>query len=68
MQFLPKIDSPSDLKRLPEKVLPVLAEEVREYILQVVSKNGGHLGAALGAVDLTIALHYCFETPKDTIV
>lgn len=68
MQFLSKIDSPSDIKKLAEKYLPVLAEEVREYILQVVSKNGGHLGAALGAVDLTIALHYCFETPKDTIV
>ncbi len=68
MQFLSKINGPSDIKKLSERDLPVLAEEVREYILQVVSKNGGHLGAALGAVDLTIALHYCFETPKDTIV
>jgi 1-deoxy-D-xylulose-5-phosphate synthase len=68
MKFLPKINSPADLKALSKNELPVLAGELREYILGVVSKNGGHLGAALGAVDLTIALHYFFDTPKDTIV
>jgi 1-deoxy-D-xylulose-5-phosphate synthase len=68
MRLLSKIDNPSDIKKLSQRDLPILAEEVRQYILKVVSKNGGHLGAALGAVDLAIALHYCFETPKDTIV
>ena len=68
MRLLSKINSPADLKALPKDELPKLAEEVREYILGIVSNNGGHLGAALGAVDLTIALHYFFETPKDTIV
>ncbi len=68
MKILSKINDPSDLKALSKDDLPKLAEEVREYILSVVSENGGHLGAALGAVDLTIALHYFFDTPKDTIV
>ncbi len=68
MKFLTKINSPADLKTLSKDELPKLAEEVREYILGIVSENGGHLGAALGAVDLTIALHYFFDTPKDTIV
>ncbi len=68
MQLLSKINNPSDLKTLSKSELPKLAEEVREYILSIVSENGGHLGAALGAVDLTVALHYFFDTPKDTIV
>src|SRR3990167_5509017 len=66
--LLNQINSPDDLKKLSKEDLPALAEEIRQYILEVVSKNGGHLGAALGAVDLTLALHYCFTTPKDTIV
>ena len=66
--LLQKINSPRDLKNLSIEELPSLAEEIREYILEVVSTTGGHLGAALGAVDLTLALHYCFDTPKDTIV
>lgn len=66
--LLKRIDSPDDIKKLSVTDLPQLAAEVREYILEVVSVNGGHLGAALGAVDLTLALHYCFTTPKDTIV
>ena len=68
MSFLNGIQNPSDIKKLPKHDLPQLAKEVREYILEIVSTNGGHLGAALGAVDLTIALHYCFTTPDDTIV
>src|SRR3989338_2533248 len=68
MPLLDNINGPDDIKALSRSELPLLAEEVRRYILEVVSKNGGHLGAALGAVDLTIALHYCFETPKDTLV
>ncbi len=66
--LLEKINFPDDLKKLPKDKLPGLAAEVREYILEVVANNGGHLGAALGAVDLTVALHYCFTTPFDTIV
>src|SRR5690349_17283277 len=68
MGLLQKINSPADLKKLPKRELPKVADELRAYILEVVSKNGGHLGAALGATDLTVALHYCFETPKDTFV
>ncbi len=66
--LLQKINSPKDLKALSVEELPLLAREIRDYILEVVSMNGGHLGAALGAVDLTLALHYSFDTPKDTIV
>src|SRR6266481_1081997 len=68
MSLLNGVQNPSDIKKLPRQDLPLLAREVREYILEVVSKNGGHLGAALGSIDLTLALHYCFTTPKDTIV
>ncbi len=68
MYLLDTIKKPSDIKKLSRQELVQLAAEVRTYILEVVSTNGGHLGAALGAVDLTIALHYCFNTPDDTIV
>ncbi len=68
MTLLSKINSPADLKKLSKPELLEVAEELRAYILEVVSKNGGHLGAALGAIELTLALHTCFETPKDTIV
>lgn len=66
--FLERINDPSDLRALSKEDLPVLADELRAYILEVVSKNGGHLGAALGAIELTLALHRVFETPQDTIV
>lgn len=66
--LLDSIHNPSDLKKLPKSELPKLAVEIRDTILEVVSKNGGHLGAALGSVDLAIALHYCFSTPEDTLV
>ncbi len=66
--LLTEINHPEDLKKLSVHELPELAKEIREYILEVVSTNGGHLGAALGSVDLTLALHYCFNTPSDTIV
>jgi 1-deoxy-D-xylulose-5-phosphate synthase len=66
--LLDKIDSPEDLRKLPISELPGLAHEIRQYILEVVSVTGGHLGAALGAVELTLALHYCFKTPQDSIV
>jgi len=66
--FLPKIDSPADLRRLSRQQLPQLAEEVRACVLDNVSKTGGHLSSNLGTVELTVALHYVFNTPEDRIV
>jgi 1-deoxy-D-xylulose-5-phosphate synthase len=66
--YLDKIDSPADLKKLKPEQLPALAEEVRRYLLETVSTTGGHLGSNLGAVELTIALHYCFDSPRDKII
>src|SRR5256712_1715189 len=66
--ILPLIDSPADLKRLGQNELEQVASELRQYIVEVVSKTGGHLAPSLGAVELTIALHYCFEAPRDKIV
>ena len=67
-QHLDSIRSSADLKRLPPEALPALAEEIRERIVHVVSKNGGHLAPSLGTVELTIALHYVFDTPRDILV
>jgi len=67
-QYLPHIDSPADLKKIPREELPRVAEELREYLISVVSKVGGHLASSLGAVELTLALHYLFDTPRDKIV
>jgi 1-deoxy-D-xylulose-5-phosphate synthase len=67
-QYLSRIDSPVDLKRLPREVLPKVAEELRDYLITVVSKVGGHLASSLGAVELTLALHYTFDAPRDKIV
>jgi len=67
-RFLDKIDSPADLKKIPAEKLSLLAEEIRERIVSVVSKNGGHLASNLGAVELTLALHYVFDSPKDKII
>ncbi|MDP2940583.1 MAG: 1-deoxy-D-xylulose-5-phosphate synthase [Candidatus Omnitrophota bacterium] len=66
--LLENINSPQDLKKIPLEKLPILAKEIREKIVQTVSKTGGHLASSLGAVELTIALHYCFNTPQDTII
>ncbi len=68
MSFLEKINSPADLKRLSRSDLPVLAAEIREVIVDVVSKNGGHLAPSLGAVELAIAIHYVFDAPEDKII
>lgn len=68
MTLLENINSPQDLKKLNAEELPQLAEEVRQRMLEVVSKTGGHLASSLGAVELTIALHYCLDTPRDKIV
>jgi 1-deoxy-D-xylulose-5-phosphate synthase len=66
--LLQKIDSPADLRRLSRAELPALAAELREFVLQTVSQTGGHLGSNLGTVELTIALHYVFDTPRDRLV
>jgi 1-deoxy-D-xylulose-5-phosphate synthase len=66
--ILDTINAPSDLKRLPLKDLEQLAQEVRERMVQVLSKTGGHLGPNLGVVELTIAMHVVFDTPKDHFV
>ncbi|MEW6428210.1 MAG: 1-deoxy-D-xylulose-5-phosphate synthase [Thermodesulfobacteriota bacterium] len=66
--LLATIDSPADLRRLPADRLPLLAAELRRRIIDTVSRNGGHLAPSLGVVELTIALHYVFQTPDDRIV
>jgi len=66
--LLEKINSPQDLKKLSLEQLPLVAGEIRERIIEVVSRSGGHLASSLGAVELTIALHYCLNTPHDKIV
>jgi 1-deoxy-D-xylulose-5-phosphate synthase len=66
--LLDSIISPLDLKKIPRSDLPALAAEIRKIIVEVVSKSGGHLASSLGAVELTIALHYVFDAPKDKIV
>lgn len=66
--LLSQIDSPADLRHLPESELVPLAAELRRFILASVSQSGGHFAASLGAVELTIALHYLFDTPEDRLV
>ncbi len=66
--ILDQIKYPSDLRKLKEKDLNQLSRELRKELIEVVSETGGHLGAGLGVVELTIALHYIFDTPKDKIV
>ena len=66
--LLENINSPSDLKKLKPEQLPALADEVRQFLLETVSNTGGHLGSNLGTVELTIALHYCFNSPQDKII
>ena len=66
--LLQNINSPKDLRQIPEKDLPQLARELRDFIIDIVSVKEGHLGASLGVIELTIALHYVFNTPKDLLV
>ena len=66
--LLTHIDSPADLRRLARPQLPQLAQELRGYLLDSVSRTGGHLSSNLGTVELTIALHYVFNTPEDRLV
>jgi len=68
LSFLEKINSPEDLKKIPKSDLPLLASEIRQVIIDVVSKNGGHLAPSLGVVELAIAIHYVFNAPDDKII
>ncbi|MGD9281107.1 MAG: 1-deoxy-D-xylulose-5-phosphate synthase N-terminal domain-containing protein, partial [Desulfobacterales bacterium] len=68
MALLDKINSPADLKEISRDDLPELAEEIRRVIVDVVSQTGGHLAPSLGAVELAIAIHYVFDTPRDKVI
>lgn len=68
MNLLESINSPDDLRKMDKKQLPQLADEIREFIIDIVSKYGGHLAPSLGAVELAIALHYCYNTPEDKLI
>ena len=65
---LDQIEYPHDLKKLEKNELPLVCKDLRQFIINVLSKNSGHLGANLGVVELTVALHYVFDTPNDVIV
>ena len=67
-KFLDKINFPSDLRKLKLIELEDLSNELRDKTIETVSKTGGHLGAGLGVVELTIALHYVFNTPRDRLI
>ena len=66
--LLSQIDLPSDLRKLSKDQLIVLADELRNETIDAVSVTGGHLGASLGVIELTIAIHYVFNTPKDKLI
>src|SRR5882724_34471 len=67
-ELLRQINSPDDLKKLSREQLHQLSDELRQYIIDVVSVHGGHFGASLGVVELTVALHYIYNTPYDQLV
>ena len=66
--LLSNIDSPDDLRKLPVDELPQVCKDVRQFILEVISRNPGHLGASLGVIELTTAIHYAFNTPVDKLI
>ena len=66
--YIENINNPLDLKKLKKEELPLLATEIRDFIIKTVSNTGGHLGSNLGVVDLTIVLHYLFDSPKDAFI
>ncbi|MCD7905804.1 MAG: 1-deoxy-D-xylulose-5-phosphate synthase [Clostridiales bacterium] len=68
MKYLGRISSPEDLRKIDIKNLPLLVDEIREFLVEKVSKTGGHLASNLGVVELTIALHYCLNTPHDKLI
>ena len=68
MKYLNKIDSPADLRRLAPEQLPQLCSELREFIISSCAENPGHIGASLGTIELTVVLHYLYNTPKDKLI
>ncbi|MCW8873608.1 MAG: 1-deoxy-D-xylulose-5-phosphate synthase, partial [Xanthomonadales bacterium] len=66
--ILGSIASPADLRKLDEEMLPQVADELRRYLIASVATSGGHFGAGLGCVELTVALHYLYDTPHDRLV
>ena len=67
-KYLDNINFPSDIKKLSQSQLRILANELRDELIDVVSETGGHLGAGLGVVELTVVLHYIFNTPSDKLI
>ena len=67
-KYLDKVNFPSDIKKLSIDELKILSEEIRKEMIEAVSVTGGHLGAGLGVVELTVALHYVFDTPNDKLI
>ena len=67
-KFLNNVNFPSDIRKLSQSEIKVLADEVRQELIDVVSETGGHLGAGLGVVELTVVLHYIFNTPHDKLI
>ncbi|GLQ47051.1 1-deoxy-D-xylulose-5-phosphate synthase [Dyella lipolytica] len=65
---LSPIHTPADLRRVPDEQLPLIADELRRYLIEAVASSGGHFGAGLGVVELTVALHHVFDTPNDRLV
>jgi 1-deoxy-D-xylulose-5-phosphate synthase len=68
MDYLDRINSPADLRNLSLEQLQPVADEIRQYILETMSRIGGHTGASLGAIELAVAMHYAFDTPRDRLV
>ena len=67
-KYINRIDSPADLKLIPVEELPAVCAELRQFIIEALSKNPGHLASSLGTIELTVALHYVFDTPNDKLV
>ena len=67
-KYINSIDSPADLKKLNVEELPEVCAELRHFIIEALSTNPGHLGSSLGTIELTVALHYVFDTPNDKLV
>ncbi|NBW53583.1 MAG: 1-deoxy-D-xylulose-5-phosphate synthase, partial [Betaproteobacteria bacterium] len=68
MNLLDKINSPKDLKKLKRNELTKVCDEIRTFIIESVSKTGGHLSSNLGVIELTVALHYVFDCPQDKFI
>ena len=66
--MLERIHQPNDIKKIPADALPGLAQEIREFLIEKVSRTGGHLASNLGVVELTIALHRVYDLPEDKII